>query len=82
MFWKNVKRFWKHRLAKKGKSTPDSFLAQNERLVETKRKNNDSTPEILHTVALILPRNVSGVDLCFAGLRSKGVVWDLSPANH
>ena len=62
-----MKIFWKHRLAKKEESTPDSFLAQNERFVETKRKKNDSTPEIRHKVALILPRNVAGVDLGWPG---------------
>ena len=53
LFLKNVKRFWKHRLSKKRESTPAGFLAQNERFVETKRKKKDSTPEILHKVALI-----------------------------
>ena len=51
----------------KRKSTPERFFGQNERLVETKRKKNDSTPEILHKVALILPRNVGGVDFGWPG---------------
>ena len=41
----------KRRFAKKGQtqgSTPEPFLGQNELFVETKRKKQESTPEIQH----------------------------------
>ena len=49
----------------KRQSTPEPFLCQNERFVETKRKHRESTPEIRHFRALIYSPKVCSSNFIF-----------------